>query len=295
MSNPGQRASLRAPILAAVAALTTALVTLALAGVAYAATGPYVSLGDSYTAGALIPELTGQPSACWRSTLNYPRDLAKAIEPSSFTDVSCGGAQTNAMTQPQGLLLGQTNPPQFDALNANDALVTVGIGGNDANLIGVAEECIKLDIGWPWGETCKNHYTSSGTNTVLASIQATGPKVAAVLLGIHSRAPHARVVLVGYQDILPQNGTTCWPVVPLSSADVVWLNEMEIELNKVLAQTAPANGATYVDTFQSSIGHDACAGINHWINGLIPTSPAAPLHPNQWGEANTAKQIEAAL
>ena len=63
----------------------------------------------------------------------------------------------------------------------------------------------------------------------------------------------------------------------------------------MIKQTAQANGATYVDTFISSIGHDACRGSSAWVNGIIPTSAAFPLHPNQAGEANMAKQVEGSL
>jgi len=33
----------------------------------------------------------------------------------------------------------------------------VGIGGNDAGLIGVAETCAGTDITHPFGSACKNH------------------------------------------------------------------------------------------------------------------------------------------
>jgi hypothetical protein len=43
------------------------------------------------------------------------------------------------------------------------------------------------------------------------------------------------------------------------------------------------------------IGRDACQGSNAWVNGLLPTSAAYPLHPNQTGESNLARQVEGAL
>jgi hypothetical protein len=60
----------------------------------------------------------------------------------------------------------------------------------------------------------------------------------------------------------------------------------------VLASVSAANGATYVDTFTSSIGHDACKPpLVAWVNGIAPNSVAFPLHPNQMGELNMAKQV----
>jgi lysophospholipase L1-like esterase len=266
------------------------------AGPAHAATGPYVSLGDSYTSAPLVPVPTGNPIGCGRSTNNYPSDVARVIAPSSFTDVSCGSATTVNMTQPQSVPFGGTNPPQFNALTPSDTLVTVGIGGNDAGLIGVAETCAEIDITHPFGHACKDHYTAAGTDPNTAAIDATGPKVAGVLQGIHQRSPSARVLIVGYPDGLPVNGGNCWPLVPLSSGDITYFNSLEQRLNSVIASEAASNNATFVDTWQSSIGHDACKppGVA-WVNGIVPNSVAYPLHPNQAGEQNMANQVLAAL
>jgi lysophospholipase L1-like esterase len=276
--------------LAAGAALVIAVLG---AAAAQAAIGPYVSLGDSYTAAPLVPNPTGSPILCGRSTNNYPSDVSRALSPSSFTDASCSSATTADMAQSQSLDGGvQTAPPQFNALASSDALVTLGIGGNDAGLIGVAEECGKLDVIRPFGTACKNHYTSGGSDPNRAAINATGPKVAAVIQGIHARAPHAEVLVVGYPDGLPTNGSDCWPLVPLSAGDVTYFNSLETALNTVLRNAANANGAAYVDTFTSSIGHDACkAPGTAWVNGFIPTSAAFPLHPNRAGEQNMANQV----
>jgi lysophospholipase L1-like esterase len=263
------------------------------AGAAQAAIGPFVSLGDSYTAAPLVPNPTGSPILCGRSTNNYPSDVTRVLSPSSFTDASCSSATTVDMTQSQSLEGGlQTAPPQFNALKANDVLVTVGIGGNDAGLIGVAEECAKLDVIRPFGTACKNHYASGGSDPNVAAINATGPKVAAVIQGIHARAPQAEVMVVGYPDGLPTNGSSCWPLVPISAGDITYINSLETSLNTVLRNAANANGARYVDTFTSSIGHDACKGSGTaWVNGVIPTSAAFPLHPNKAGEQNMANQV----
>jgi lysophospholipase L1-like esterase len=103
-------------------------------------------------------------------------------------------------------------------------------------------------------------------------------------------------VIVGYSDGLPVNGSNCWPTVPLSSGDISYINSLEQQLNSAIATAASANNATYVDTFTSSVGHDACkaAGVA-WVNGVVPTSPGYPLHPNQAGEQNMANRVLVAL
>ena len=107
----------------------------------------YIALGDSYTSGPLVPMQHGDPIDCGRSDRNYPSLIAEEFKPETFIDVSCGSAQTKHMTEPQdGLPLGGTNPPQFNALREDATLVTVGIGGNDAGLVGVAEDCAQLGL-----------------------------------------------------------------------------------------------------------------------------------------------------
>ena len=60
--------------------------------------GPYVSLGDSYTAAPLVLNLTGTPLGCLRSDHNYPSLVAAALGVASFRDVSCSAATTDHMT-----------------------------------------------------------------------------------------------------------------------------------------------------------------------------------------------------
>jgi hypothetical protein len=92
------------------------------------------------------------------------------------------------------------------------------------------------------------------------------------------------------------DGSNCWPLVPLSSGDIAYFNSLEEQLNSVLSQDAASNGATFVDTFTSSIGHDACKPpLVAWVNGIVPNSVAYPLHPNQMGEQNMANQVLLAL
>ena len=62
------------------------------------------------------------------------------------------------------------------------------------------------------------------------------PKVAAVLQGIHRRSPVAKVYLLTYLPILPddqppigQRGNGCWPTVPITDEDAPWVVAKEKE------------------------------------------------------------------
>jgi lysophospholipase L1-like esterase len=281
-------------------ALVLALPSTAQAGLvrpdAGSASGPLVALGDSYAAGDLIPSSpAGNPVGCLRSSHDYGADVAAALRPSGYVDATCNGASTAYMTQSQSVPAG-TNAPQFNMLATDDSVVLLTIGGDDIGFTGILETCAKLSVTSLSGDPCEKHYTAGGTDQLAAAINAAAPKVAAVLQGIHARAPYARVLLVGYPDILPTTGHGCWPEVPFSSGDVPYLRGVEIALNQMLASTAAANGATFVDTYQATIGHDACqsAGVKD-VESLIPTSVAFPFHPNARGEQVMANQVLTAL
>jgi hypothetical protein len=268
------------------AALAVACAVVA-AGTASAQATSYVALGDSYVSGPFIlPPAAGAPLDCLQSARNYPH-LTAATLALSLKDVSCGGATTANFTTAQYL----DRPPQFNALSSSTQVVSVGIGGNDNNLFfGTLITCGVEDLLFPFGTPCKNTYG----NKLAEEIKADGPVVGAAFHQIHVLSPSAKVFVVGYPDILPQSGN-CWPTVPLTTGDVAYLNGVQKELNAMLKSQAAANGATYVDTYSPSIGHDACKPEGtRWIEPVIPQSDAFSVHPNERGmEADTAIVVAA--
>jgi lysophospholipase L1-like esterase len=242
----------------------------------------YVALGDSYVAGPLIPTQTGPPG-CARSDHNYPSLVAKALGTAVFRDASCSGATTRNMAGAQAVT-GGSNAPQLDSLTASTDLVTVGIGGNDIGFGEIITTCAKLSSTNLVGAACRDHYRRAGRDQLVERIKNTGPKLAAVLKGIAERAPKARVLVVGYPGILPDSGPGCYPLVPFSAGDVAWLRGVTKSLNGMLAQQAEKADAEFVDLYRPSIGHDVCTlPGTKWVEGLVPTSPAAPAHPNALG------------
>lgn len=266
-----------------VAALMLAMAALlaAFAGAARAAN--YVALGDSYAAGPIIPNQIA-PLGCLKSDHNYAHLAAPTIG-LPLRDPSCSGATTADMTNPQETELG-TNPPQFNSLDAETTRVSLTIGGNDIGFSEIALSCVTVN---PFSTPCKDKYDSGGKDQIAERIAATAPKVAAVLQGIHSRSPSAKVFVVNYAAIFPETGFGCWPQMPMGFGDVPYLRSKEKELNSMLATQAAANGATLVNWYNASIGHDACKGSStRWVEPVVPTNPAAPVHPNLAGMTGAA-------
>jgi lysophospholipase L1-like esterase len=242
----------------------------------------YVALGDSYAAGPGIPVQRTDPIGCQRSTSNYPALLAEALGIRDFTDVSCNGATTENMMDPQPVPLG-ANPAQFDALAADTDLVTMTISGNDIGFTDIFSICARLSSTDPLGSPCERQATAGGTDRYTQRIVAAAPKVAAVLEGVRQRSPRATVLLVGYLRILPP-AVGCYPVFPIARGDVPYLDGLEQQLTAMLADQASNHGAVFVNSYAGSLGHDACQlpGVK-WVEGTVPTSPAYPLHPNAIG------------
>ncbi|MEU5333178.1 SGNH/GDSL hydrolase family protein [Streptomyces asoensis] len=245
----------------------------------------YVALGDSYTSGPLIPRQVD--ANCARSDHNYPSIVAGRLKASGFKDVSCGGATTEQMWKAQG-----TNGPQLDAVDRKSDLVTVQIGGNDIGFGSIIGTCAQLAPQDPTGNPCQRHYGASGVDQLTLAIARTAPKVSKVLRAVHERAPHARILVVGYPDLLPDDGSGCAPTVPFATRDFPYLRDTGKHLNLMLRLVARWNHAEYVDTYGPTIGHDMCKSpADRWIEPLQPTSPAAPAHPNAKGEAAMAGAV----
>ncbi|GAA1971919.1 SGNH/GDSL hydrolase family protein [Kitasatospora viridis] len=263
--------------------------------------GPYVALGDSYTAGDKVRPAGSGPQGCGRSAVNYPALVAHdlGLSGDQFTDVSCTSATTADLTGAQQVT-GGPNPPQLDALSDRTRLVTVGIGGNDADFTAVVQQCaeqglLRLVDAAHGDSPCKAHYTASdGTDQLAGLLDTVGQRVAAVLHQVTARAPGAKVFVVGYPALLPADPAACYGTLgpTVTKGDLAFLSDHEQQLNTLLKQQAAAVGAVYVDTYTPSQGHDMCAGRSaRWVEPPLPADGLAPLHPNAAGQQGMADAV----
>jgi lysophospholipase L1-like esterase len=272
-------------------ALFVVLISMLALAAPASATTEYVALGDSYAAGPLIP-LQIPPFGCLKSNNNYAHLTARQLG-LSLKDPSCSGAETEDMENPQGVDPDGPNPPQFDSLAATTNVVTLQIGGNDIGFSSIAEDCTSTTNE---GTPCQDRYVHDGRDEISERIQATAPLVAAVLQGIHSRSPQARVLVVNYAAILPDEGPGCWPQMPITEGDVPYVRAKQKELNAMLTTQAAANGSELIDWYTASIGHDACQPpVIRWVEPVVPVNAAAPIHPNLGGMLGASALLNAAL
>ena len=259
----------------------------------------YVALGDSFTSGPDVPaQLTSAttpraPTTCLRSSRNYA-SLTSAALGLSLNDRSCSSATTKDLSTSQGPGI----PAQLNALSPDTSLVSVGIGGNDLGFSTIAGNCV---AGTPWGGTrvgwsCTKRYGPGGVDQLAGTLRRVGSAVATSLTDIRERAPHARVFVVGYPDVVPPDGSGCWPRLPYSAHDLGFLRSAESDLNATLAADATAAGDVFVDMAKPSAGHSGCASAaSRWVEPLLASRGTFPLHPTTAGMAGMAKVLEAAI
>lgn len=287
------------PPAAAAAGVKSSAAGVKSSAAAYTApSGPVVALGDSYTAGALVPlDSRAKPPGCLRSTKAYPVLVAHALRV-PLKEGACASAGVKEMTGAQRTYLGTylgTNPAQLTALAPDDRLVLLTLGGDDMGFMNVLKECVKLSFTRPWGSPCEAHYAPGGHDQLAAGVAAETPKMAEILATIGARAPRARIVVVGYPDMFPRSGG-CWPAVPITNGDIAYLRGIEVKVNAMLAAAAKAAGATFVNTYAPTTGHDFCTPESvRDVEGLVPGSLALPFHPNARGQQAMANAVLAAI
>lgn len=151
-----------------------------------------VNLGDSYSAGTGVsPLAAGSPFLCQRSSRNFAQILTER-QHYRLTDVSCAGADTADLANAQydGV------PAQFDAVTPDTDLVTMMIGGNDNDTYsGSIRACRDVASSDPSGSPCRDRYGDSLEKPILTT---TYPSLLTALRQVQQKAPHARVVIVGY-------------------------------------------------------------------------------------------------
>jgi lysophospholipase L1-like esterase len=245
--------------------------------------GRYVALGESYTAAPGVP---GRQSddGCLRSAGNYPHLLAAALPAARLVDVSCSGADTGDVRTPQ--LRGVR--PQLAAVTADTDLVTIGLGGNDQDLfMRLVTTCLRQDPAAVAGSPC----TDALGPAVKPALRQMRGNLVRVVREVRNRAPSARILLVGYPQILPAAGTCA--NVPFAPGDYRFAREVNRGLTEAVRRAAITGGVTYVDVWSASAGHDICAA-EPWINGLDGAG-AAPFHPFAVEQAAVARLVAAAI
>ncbi|MFD4133587.1 SGNH/GDSL hydrolase family protein [Streptomyces goshikiensis] len=311
----------RLALLGSAAALTAgAAVPAQFAGAHTAAAAEqkqWVALGDSYTAGVIhaagnvfeVPR-----DGCERTDRSYPqvidRDLGGLFE---LTNSSCGAATIDHVTDtpqnPIGRHLPPNSedpdypfpavPPQTQAVGADTDVITVGVGGNSLGFADFLTKCAQLGADNEGkGTPCKDAL-AAGIPDRLKAVRHDYDRMLAVL---HQRAPHAKILAVGYPTVIPKDASKCSfgdlaKFGTITQGDLAWLRQDVLEpLNKTIDDsTGTQDSASFVDLYTSSRDHSVCDD-RKWVEGVVTLPNQLSLvHPNALGHRNAADHIEEAM
>ena len=222
----------------------------------------YVALGDSYSSGTGTRSYLADGTSCQRSAYAYP-SLVSAARGYSLNFRACSGARVADVTN-----------TQLGALSASTSYVTISVGGNDAGFADVLTECATP---W-WAGNC-----DAAIDQAQAFINNTLPgRLSTLYAAIRSRAPQARVVVVGYPRIFM--GEDCNAGTWFSPSEQTRLNQTADLLNSRTAARATARGFGFANPTSRFVGHAVCDDVE-WINGLSnPVSES--YHPNKRGHSS---------
>lgn len=284
-------------VTAAVGAALIASPALAAAEPALQPGDTYVALGSSYAAGAGLAPLAPNDVlavACGRSTIAYPYLVADALD-LTLINATCGGATTGNVAITPQVAGGQTIPLQIEAVTPETDLVTITIGGNDVNYTQsiLREACLgglastpqvpfavflqSLPIGLctPRPDSDVRDLLTGIEDSLITMVQA-----------VQARAPHARIVLVDYLTVLPQNGKPC-EAMPIPQDRQKFLLDVAQQLSLATKHAAQQTGVELVAASKLSQGHDACSA-DPWTRGFVSVGG---LHPNAAGHAAVAAAL----
>ncbi|MGH9222287.1 MAG: SGNH/GDSL hydrolase family protein [Acidimicrobiales bacterium] len=237
----------------------------------------YVSLGDSYSAGGGLP---GAEQPCGRGPGAYP-SLVMAHAGLAGSLHACNGA-TTADVLDRAQFPGEG--PQIVAVTGEVDVVTISIGGNDIGFGPRIRDCVLGE------QSCVRH--EAAVNQDLAALE---PRLAQVFGEVRRRAPGARLIVVGYPQLVADPDQARYQsCAGLTPDEARWVREKGVALGRVVRTNAEAAGARYVDSASRFAGHEACTA-EPWMTGVTLTKIEGSFHPNAAGHQKLAELVEAAV
>lgn len=288
----------------------------------------YVSLGDSYSAGeGLRPFKPGTESAafgpghgCHRSKKAYP-ELVKFKPSSAERFFACSGAVAydvfHSYTS-SGRFANVVVPAQSGQIENGVGLVTITMGGNDVVFSKVVlhcflhTSCMRKKFHSPPDDP-KRDLRFPATQPLLqwgkAAVKIVQSKVDLLYPRIKLTYPNARILVIGYPYLFPDNGA---PIFHLNDCQSILrrfsrgerraVRGLEDDLNEMLYKRALAAGIEFVSPAAGWDGHEPCGSKarGQYTNSIKPyvrfgkfANPVdgGTFHPNRAGQRELARLV----
>ena len=250
----------------------------------------YTSLGDSYTAGPLIP-LPLAPLGCLKSTTTTPH-LARAEARPDAQRRELQRRDEGDMTTPQNVDAGP-NPPQFDSLNADTTVVTLGDRRQRHRLHQHPQDCVahqsvRLAL---QGQIHRRRQRPDQRPHRRHGAEGRGGA-----RGDPQPLARGEVFVVNYPAILPDTGIGCWPQMPIAFGDVALPARQGEGAERDAGRRRPRqrrDGGRLVH--REHRPRRLQVASDRWVEPIVPANPAAPVHPNATGMQRRRKRARGRL
>jgi lysophospholipase L1-like esterase len=256
-----------------------------------------VVLGDSFTANGV--RLNGDEKECRHGPAAWPIQLSQLMGvagTSDFVDVSCSGASIQSQTA-YNLLYEARLADRAGAFGPSTRVVTIQLGMNDTwgtskTMLWTAMGPCILNLSDGCGLEAAEQGRSPDYRAVTGKEYA--DRIRTVIEYIRYYAPQARIVLVGYPELVPPhtqvlcvNVLGVGAVIQDRGAAVV---EYMDRLDQAQREAADILNVDFFNSRAITAGHGLCSD-QPWVNGLF--DPRAnflgmPFHPSVQGDAVVA-------
>jgi hypothetical protein len=246
----------------------------------------YVAMGDSYSAtGSWRKRIP--LDLCARNADDLGHVVAQLLQPVTFTDRACSGADLDSLYRPTKQ---NDGAPQVYGVGPFTRLVTVLVGANALGYGGVITHCfVSPDAGCAV-ETRRNLPGSSGWNFVRAQYGAV------IDLIRRLSAPDVRVVLIGYLPLFSAAGPVdpgCLRDAGIPAANVELWRPWYAGLQELVRQVAADRNAQYI---APPADHPACSPQPYTALRGVDLSGHGPdaygLHPTIAGQRALGNLID---
>lgn len=178
--------------------------------------------------------------------------------------------------------------------------MTVGIGGNDLGFIPVLRTCI---VRMPLLERTG---CTDQEDEITEKMESFDETLTEVLTEIRDRAPDARVLVLGYPRLFPEEPPGMY--YTLSVSDQLWLNSVAERFNDRIRDTVyqvdgdvygsrQVGSAEFVNVFTALKGYEVSED-DSWLNGIVLGQVGeglrvdrASFHPTAQGQRSIAERV----
>lgn len=190
----------------------------------------------------------------------------------------------------------QLGSPPSSALGTDLGLVTLSVGGNDANFAKVLDFCIRKT-------SCEDRTYLDGLTLrdwAAQKVPTIVHDAGLIYRLLKDGAPKARVIVLGYPHLFPETtpsgSATCKVVAAGYKRDERdFIRSTESALNGALEAEALDAGVEFLQTKWLFQGHEECGRLGPWLNSLKLPIVGYSFHPNKIGQREYADLISCYL